>query len=204
MVNSCPQCCRKVWYGSCYRPHTLDSFQVYEPQDEDGFVWRKKGDEKRFWLGRNGDNLLTHFQCNLCTFRNIQRRDPIEGKPTDDLMMCCIWWANLDAFLSREKSTVSSNLGNVAKAIQTSKQFDMRMPYETLGPMPVEDLTGHRVAIHMLLTSLEPGLYSKNYKQFDTIRKMRSAFSNAWGASAKATLFNVSTGKEDRRKDRLT
>jgi hypothetical protein len=70
--------------------------------------------------------------------------------------------------------------------------------------MPVEDLTGHRAAIHMLLTLLEPGAYSKNYKQFDTIRKMRSAFSNAWGASAKATLFNISTGKEDRRKDRLT
>jgi hypothetical protein len=167
-------------------------------------VWRQKGDEKRFQVGRNGDNLITHFQCDLCTFRNIQRRNPIEGKPTDDLMMCCIWRANLDPFWSCEKSTVSSNLGNVAKAIQTSERVEMRMPYETLGPMPVEDLTGHRAAIHMLLTSLEPGAYSKNYKQFDTIRKMWSAFLNAWGASAKATLFNVSTGKEDRHKDRLT
>jgi hypothetical protein len=56
----------------------------------------------------------------------------------------------------------------------------------------------------MLLCSLEEGTYSKDYKQFDTIRKMRTAFSNAWGASAKSMLFNVSSGKEDRKKDRLT
>jgi hypothetical protein len=78
------------------------------------------------------------------------------------------------------------------------------MPFKALGPMPVEDITGHRAAIHMLLSSLEAGTYSKDYKQFDTIRKMRSGFSNAWGASAKGMLFNISTGKEDRKKDRLT
>jgi hypothetical protein len=80
----------------------------------------------------------------------------------------------------------------------------MRLPYEPLGPMPVDDLTGHRAAIQMLLCSLEAGAYSKDYKQFDTIRKLRSSFSNAWGASARGMLFNVSTGKEDRKKDRLT
>jgi hypothetical protein len=145
----------------------------------------QKGDEKRFCVGRNGDNLITHFQCDLRTFWNIQRKNPIKGKPTDELMNCCIRRANLDSLWSREKSTVSSNVRNVVKAIQTSEQVDMQMPYEPLGPMPLEDLTGHRVAIQMLLYSLEPGTHSKNYKQFDTIRKMRSSFSNAWGASAR-------------------
>jgi hypothetical protein len=167
-------------------------------------VWRKKGDEKRFRVGRNGDNLITHFQCDLCVFRNIQRRDPVEAKPTDDLLLACIRRANLDALWSREKSTVSGNLKNVRKAIEASERVGMRCPYPLLGPMPVDDVIGHRAAIHMLLYSLEAGAYSQDHKQFDTIRKMRSAFSNAWGASARGTLFNISTGKEDRRKDRLT
>jgi hypothetical protein len=137
-------------------------------------------------------------------FRNIQKRNPVEGKPTDDLMMCCLRRANLDSLWSREKSTVSTNLKNVRKAIESSERVDMRLPYEPLGPMPIEDRTGHRAAIHMLLCSMEEGAYSKDYKQFETIRKMRSAFSNAWGASARSMLFNVSTGKEDRKKDRLS
>jgi hypothetical protein len=70
--------------------------------------------------------------------------------------------------------------------------------------MPVEDPTGHQSAIQMLLYSLEAGTYSKDYKQFDTIRNMRSSFSNAWGVLARGMLFNVSTGKEDRKKDQLT
>jgi hypothetical protein len=70
--------------------------------------------------------------------------------------------------------------------------------------MPVEDLTGHQAAIQMLSYSHEAQMYSKDYKQFDTIRKMWTSFSNAWGASARGMLFNVSTGKEDRKKNRLT
>jgi hypothetical protein len=70
--------------------------------------------------------------------------------------------------------------------------------------MPVEDLMGHRAAIQMILCSLKAGTYSKDYKQFDTSHKMWSSFSNAWGALARCMLFNVSTGKEDRKKDRLT
>jgi hypothetical protein len=99
---------------------------------------------------------------------------------------------------------VSGNAKNVRKAIKTSEHVNTRQPYERLGPMPVDDLTGHRAAIQMLLYSLEGGTYSKDYKRFEMIRKMKSSFSNAWGASAQGMLFNVSTGKEDRKKDRLT
>jgi hypothetical protein len=42
--------CRKVWCGSCYRHYNQDSFWIYEPQDKDGFVWRKKGDKSDFKL----------------------------------------------------------------------------------------------------------------------------------------------------------
>jgi hypothetical protein len=56
----------------------------------------------------------------------------------------------------------------------------------------------------MLLCSLEEGSYLKDYKQFNMIHKMRTALLNAWGASARSMLLNVSSGKEDRMKDRLS
>jgi hypothetical protein len=65
--------------------------------------WRKKGDKKRFRAGHNGDKLITHFQCNLCTFRNVQRRDPVENESTDDLMMACIRQANLNLLWKPEE-----------------------------------------------------------------------------------------------------
>jgi hypothetical protein len=76
-------------------------FYINEPEDEDGFVWTKKGDEKRFWVARNGDNLISHFQCDLCVFRNIHRLDPLECH-ADELALCCLRRANLDSLWSRE------------------------------------------------------------------------------------------------------
>jgi hypothetical protein len=113
-------------------------------------------------------------------------------------MMFCIRRANLDALWSQEKLTVSTNLKNVRKACESLERVNMRMPFKPLGPMPINDITGHRAAIQMLLCSLEEGTYSKDYKQFDTIQKMRSSFLNAWGALAKGMTFNVlemKTGK---------
>jgi len=45
-------------------------------------------------------------------------------------------------------------------------------------PFPVGDVLGLRVAIGMLIKSLEPGRYSKTYQQFETIRKLRAAYAN--------------------------
>jgi hypothetical protein len=73
----------------------------------------------------------------------------------------------------------------------------MQMPFETLGQTPVEDITGHQAAIHMLLSSLKAGAYLKDYKQFDTIRKMRTGFLNAWGALVKGMLLKKTGRKID-------
>jgi hypothetical protein len=76
----------------------------------------------------------------------------------------------------------------------------MWMPFQSVGPMPIDDITGHRAVIHMLLCSLEEGTYSKDCKQFDTIQMIRSSFSNAWGALAKGMTLNVSTERKTRRR----
>jgi hypothetical protein len=70
--------------------------------------------------------------------------------------------------------------------------------------MPFEDLAGHQDVIQMLLYSLEAGAYAKDHKQLDTIHKLWSSLFECLGGSARGMLFNISTGKEDRRKNQLT
>jgi hypothetical protein len=53
-----------------------------------------------------------------------------------------------------------------------------------MGPFGLEDVFGYGTAITMVLNSREKGKYSKNFKQFDTIRHTRSHVSNVWRTSA--------------------
>jgi hypothetical protein len=64
---------------------------------------------------------------------------------------------------------VTSNARNVCKGLDVSSHVDLCDPYEPFMSMPVANITGHQAAIQMLLCSLEPGKYSENYKQFETI-----------------------------------
>ena len=43
-----------------------DTFPVRQPKDVDGITQVMSGDENRFQYGRDGDHLLTSFQCGLC------------------------------------------------------------------------------------------------------------------------------------------
>jgi len=75
------------------------------------------------------------------------------------------------------------------------------------GPFPVEDVFGLRTAIAMLVKSLEPGRYSRTHQHFETIRKLRAAYSNMYmssklgvdclktfgGDTAKLSLTNLPT-----------
>ena len=51
-----------------------------------------------YMKARNGDHLLTPFECDTCIFRKLQRRDKIPNNPQDLLLLGCIRRANLDAF----------------------------------------------------------------------------------------------------------
>jgi len=58
--------------------------------------------------------------------------------------------------------------------------------FSPLGPYPVADSFGVSVAIAMVMKSLEPGKYA-THQQFETIRKLRAAYSNAFMASLAGT-----------------
>ena len=58
------------------------------------------------------------------------------------------------------------------------------------GPFPLEDQWGMKVAIVSLRRSLDKGIY-KDTVQYDTARRIRSSFSNCWGASINTMLEGV-------------
>ena len=96
----------------------------------------------------------------------------------DDLLLRCIRRANLDTFWSRATSTVANNIRLVEKQIKLSATVGLDGPFEQWGVLPNHYHCGYEVAINMLLYSMQKGRYNDEYVQFDTIRKLRSAYSN--------------------------
>ena len=94
---------------------TLDSWRSHWTAD--GFV------KERFMVARTGDNFMCMFQCDLCHFRNIQRRSPSVGSMKDQLLLRCIRRANLDAMWAKESSTVANNTRQVRKLVEKGKEL---------------------------------------------------------------------------------
>ena len=69
--------------------------------------------EKIYERGRSGNQLLTHFQCNLCNFMNIQGRGIYKKGEGDTRLMFDIMRDNLYEFWRRELGTVRANLNMV-------------------------------------------------------------------------------------------
>lgn len=164
----------------------MDEFHVNEPIDEDGNpMYDCESDKHRYKQGMDGSHLITTFQCDLCIFRNLFKRDPREVE-LDKENLKVIRRMNLDSIWAREPSTTYQNMLSLVKLVVTceSHGFDPDLP--KLGPFPVKDVMGQCVAFSMLIQSRRPGKHTKMYTQFATIRKQRSAFSNAYSASMEA------------------
>jgi hypothetical protein len=127
------------------------------------------------------------------------KRDPVDGSQGDDFVLESIRRANLDALWAREPSTVAGNVRKVRRALDLSAAHDMPPPFPPLGPFPVEDVLGYGAALVMLWDSLDQGQYA-DYKQFSTIRKLKSAISNVWEASAIGGARTLCLSSEDRKK----
>jgi hypothetical protein len=112
------------------------------------------------------------------------------------LLTACLRRANLDTFWSRARGTALSNRDKVAFALKMSELVGLQGSYEADGPLPDHDHCGYEVAVEMLLHSRRPGSYSGAYTQFETIRKLRTAFSNHCRASAKANRTAMCLGDQ--------
>ena len=184
-----------MWCGECYSSADELKFHVADPENlmtEDGdnnrlrSGWKVKGlDRKRFCVGRDGDDLLVSFECDICIFTKVYKRLPDVAIANDVFVLGCIRRINLDAFWSRARSTVSANTFRFREMIKMSTMLGFEPPYSDPGPLPGHDHCGYRVAILMVAKSLQSGRYSGHH-QWDTIRKFRSTYSNQIRASTKS------------------
>jgi hypothetical protein len=121
---------------------------------------------------------MTPFQCEICHFRNIRKRDPVESLLRDQEALEFFRRASLDAFWSRAPSTVRGNLSEGKR----SQRFIERMGWDSMipamGPFPLEDTMGMKAAAGILDRSLDPGK-TEEFVQWETFRGARSFVTNA-------------------------
>ena len=178
-----------AWHGSCYRRRNGDCFPIAKLEEIEGI--NDPDTESKFLHARNGDNLICPFQCDLCHFRNIQFRDPQVGKRQDKNLLVAIRRANIDAFWGRSESTVKNNKSNLRRLVNIANDsFGITSPLPEMGPHELKDNWGMSLAVTLLGKSLDKGIYGPTV-QFDTARKLRSAYSNLWGASRHALTLGV-------------
>jgi hypothetical protein len=157
---------------------------VKEAKNEVGAVWKRKKDLGRFMKARNGDMWVAPFQCDRCWFINLENREPVQGLLVDERLLGYIRRANLDMFWSREPGTVAASYRQLVKINNLCDDLGMTRMDISRGPWPVEDNCGFRLAIVMLRASQEKGRNDSTYVQYDSIRKIRTGFSNAYETSA--------------------
>ena len=154
------------------------SFYVHQMENED-FVtgWNgSKLEEKIFLEGVNGSFLIFPFQCDLCWFRNLELRSPREDSLSDKRIMHYIRRVNLDGIWSRSRSTIGSVRRSISQLINVWKELGVTPELPPLGPWPVADSVGFRLALAQLKYSQNSGVNRKSHLQYDTIRRLRTAF----------------------------
>jgi hypothetical protein len=158
-------------------PLGVREFLIQKKVVDDGESLEEEDDDAWFKTARAGDHLLTPFQCNVCHFRNIMLRDPDLSSATNFKMLDFIMRAIIDSFWSRESSTVYLNLCEAVRSEKTKKHFGMPYVTKPMGPWPLEDNLGMKVAIVLLDWSLDKGVYEETV-QWDTFRCSMSSMTN--------------------------
>ena len=122
------------------------------------------------------------FECDLCHFWNMNKRDPVPGHPKDKYTLLCIRRANLDAMWSRETSTVSANLTRLRRDYTDAMEvLSLGDPLPILGTNDLEDRVGMACACITLNASNRVGRHQRTI-QWDTMRKTPTWYSNAYEA----------------------
>jgi hypothetical protein len=114
-------------------------------------------------------------------------------------LLKCLHRVNLDAFWSREPSTDSQKLGKINRALQIAHELGMsNPPLPNLGTWKLEDEFGSGAAVILVKHSMDPGVTGSTV-QFETARKMNSAFINLYQASVDNASTAVIGGKDGKK-----
>jgi hypothetical protein len=135
------------------------SFPIRQKLDEDGELLVEEDEDERFKIARAGDHLMIPFQCELCNFRNILGQDPDQSDRLDFEILDMMRRANLDAFWSRETSTVGSNLREAQRMERMTARLGLPAITPLMGPWELADNLGMKAAMAILDRSLDKGLY---------------------------------------------
>ena len=130
------------------------------------------------------------FQCDFCWYFNITKTPARDMFDADAQLLGYIRRVNLDMFWCREPGTVGNALRSLEKGRRISGELGLAPVKLQVGPWPVADTCGMQIAIEILRSSQLPGRNSSAYTQFDSIRKMRSAYLSAHEASPNRCLDN--------------
>ena len=122
----------------------------------------------------------------------------------DALLLGTIRRMNLDAFWSSATATVDGNKDKLDLGIHLSALVGLKGPYIHEGPLPDYDHCGYEVAAQILLYSKRKGRTTKSHLQFDTIRKVRTSYSNQVRASPQMNSSTLSLGDQKGNYQRLS
>jgi hypothetical protein len=131
------------------------------------------------------------FQCDYCWFVNLHKRSANTNFDSDSLLMAYIRRVNLDIMWSKEPTTVGNTLRMLLKGKALSSELGLAPVQLKVGPWPVADNCGFQIAIEILRSSQNPGRNDSEYTQFDSIRKLRSAYLNVYESGPERCLENT-------------
>jgi hypothetical protein len=121
--------------------------------------------------------------------------NPLASDCKGEYLLRLLRRCNLDAFWAREVSAVASNRRNLDQLVSLwETQVGLSPELPRLGPHPTSDVFRVSVAVGMLLCSVMPGRY-RDYTQFETMHKFRSAYSNLYDASAQGAASLATLGR---------
>jgi len=156
-----------------------------EEGEESGFEYQEKRG-KQFMCGRHGDHLMgLPFECDVCHFRNVARRDVDWESTRDEYTLVCIRAANLDAMWSRETETVTQNFARMKRDLKdalTKLTLSLDSLFPEMGNPEMKDKVGMGLALITLNSSLRAGRNADTI-QWDTMRKTPGWFFQVWEAT---------------------
>jgi hypothetical protein len=132
------------------------------------------------------------FQCDRCWFRVLEDREPRVGSYQDNRILAYIRRVNLDLIWSRAPGTITSSRDNVKMMIKMWRELGITVDLPSLGPWPAEDKVGFRIALAQVRYSQRPGVNEQSHLQFDTVRKMRTAFNHVYEVGKAIAASEVS------------
>ena len=169
--------CQIVLCRGCYAEHPKDDFS--KSGKESGGYWEGEL-EGRYEKGRTGYYLSTHFQCDLCHFRNMKGRYQAEGSEKDEKLVIAKRRTSLDILRIREPGTLRGNLtmlSNMGKMSREELGLEYWLP--PLGTYPLKDEVSIVVVCVTLRMYLRKGRYV-GHLQWESMRKVPISWSNLY------------------------